>query len=197
MCARKPVANLRLPSMCRYYLAGACNTGTQSCCDDTCIPEAHCNQALSIQFPSPISTISTPTSHRRFHFSRFPRCNRITICLACIHTQSDTMSFGFSVGDMLHLIELAQKTRRSFIDAPAQFRQISEEYHSHRTVSVESIRLTQKSELERSQMSCATLKTLFPSERCQSLSLSPLGTMSMFVPAYWRRYKQCYSSTTL
>ncbi|CCT73748.1 related to ankyrin [Fusarium fujikuroi IMI 58289] len=37
------------------------------------------------------------------------------------------MSFGFSVGDMLHLIELAQKTRRSFIDAPAQFRQISEE----------------------------------------------------------------------
>jgi hypothetical protein len=40
------------------------------------------------------------------------------------------MSFGFSVGDMLHLIELAQKTRRSFIDAPAQFRQISEEYHS-------------------------------------------------------------------
>lgn len=94
------------------------------------------------------------------------------------------MSFGFSVGDMLHLIELAQKTRRSFIDAPAQFRQISEEYHSRRTLSVESIRLTQKSELELSQMSYATLKTLFPSERCQSLSPSPLGTMSMFVPAY-------------
>jgi hypothetical protein len=39
-----------------------------------------------------------------------------------------TMSFGFSVGDFLAVLELAKKIRREFIDAPGQFNDISDEY---------------------------------------------------------------------
>jgi hypothetical protein len=38
------------------------------------------------------------------------------------------MSFGFSVGDFLAAIELANKIRREFVDAPSQFKAISDEY---------------------------------------------------------------------
>jgi hypothetical protein len=37
------------------------------------------------------------------------------------------MSFGFSVGDFIKVIELANKIRREFIDAPSQFKNISDE----------------------------------------------------------------------
>jgi hypothetical protein len=38
------------------------------------------------------------------------------------------MSFGFSIGDILAVIELASKIRKEFIDAPSQFKDIPDEY---------------------------------------------------------------------
>jgi hypothetical protein len=38
-----------------------------------------------------------------------------------------TMSFGFSVGDFLTAIELANRIRTRFVDAPDQFKAISDE----------------------------------------------------------------------
>jgi hypothetical protein len=37
------------------------------------------------------------------------------------------MSFGFSVGDFLAIIELTTKIRRELIGAPSQFKNISDE----------------------------------------------------------------------
>ena len=37
------------------------------------------------------------------------------------------MSFGFSVGDFLAVMELTNKIRREFIGAPSQFKNISDE----------------------------------------------------------------------
>ena len=39
-----------------------------------------------------------------------------------------TMSFGFSVSDFIAAIELTNKIRKEFIDAPGQFKDISDEY---------------------------------------------------------------------
>ena len=39
------------------------------------------------------------------------------------------MSFGFSVGDFI-AIELANKGQKEFVDAPSQFKDISDEYES-------------------------------------------------------------------
>jgi hypothetical protein len=39
-----------------------------------------------------------------------------------------TMSFGFSVGDFITVIGLANKIRKEFVDAPSQFKAISDEY---------------------------------------------------------------------
>jgi hypothetical protein len=38
------------------------------------------------------------------------------------------MSFGFSIGDFLAVIELASKVRKEFIGAPDQFKHITDEY---------------------------------------------------------------------
>ena len=38
------------------------------------------------------------------------------------------MSFGFSVGDFIAVIGLANKIRKDFVDAPSQFKAISDEY---------------------------------------------------------------------
>jgi hypothetical protein len=38
------------------------------------------------------------------------------------------MSFGFCVGDFITLIELVNKIRKEFVDAPNQFKAISDEY---------------------------------------------------------------------
>jgi hypothetical protein len=38
------------------------------------------------------------------------------------------MSFGFSIGDIIAVFELANKIRKEFIDAPSQFKAISDEY---------------------------------------------------------------------
>jgi hypothetical protein len=37
------------------------------------------------------------------------------------------MSFGFSVGDIVTVLQLANKTRERFVDAPEQFEAISDE----------------------------------------------------------------------
>jgi hypothetical protein len=39
-----------------------------------------------------------------------------------------TMSFGFSVGDFIAAIELANRIRKEFVNAPSQFKAISDEY---------------------------------------------------------------------
>jgi hypothetical protein len=39
----------------------------------------------------------------------------------------DTMSFGYSVGDFITVPQLANNIRKQFIDAPDQFKAISEE----------------------------------------------------------------------
>ena len=56
------------------------------------------------------------------HFlsSYFPVCNTAALDI--------TMSFGFSVGDFLAAIQLANKIRKEFADAPTQFKAISDEY---------------------------------------------------------------------
>lgn len=38
------------------------------------------------------------------------------------------MSFGFSVGDFIAVINLVAKIRKEFVDAPGQFKDISDEY---------------------------------------------------------------------
>jgi hypothetical protein len=38
-----------------------------------------------------------------------------------------TMSFGFSVGDFITVLQLANQIRQRFVDAPEQFKSISEE----------------------------------------------------------------------
>jgi hypothetical protein len=38
------------------------------------------------------------------------------------------MSFGFGVGDIVALLELANRVRKDFVGAPEQFRSISVEY---------------------------------------------------------------------
>jgi hypothetical protein len=38
------------------------------------------------------------------------------------------MSFGFSIGDFLSAIELANKIRREFVNVPSQFKGISDKY---------------------------------------------------------------------
>jgi hypothetical protein len=45
-----------------------------------------------------------------------------------------TMSFGFSVGDFITVIELANKIRKDFVDAPSQFKTISDEYATLNTI---------------------------------------------------------------
>jgi hypothetical protein len=37
------------------------------------------------------------------------------------------MSFGFGVGDIVALLQLANNTRKQFVDAPSQFKAIHEE----------------------------------------------------------------------
>jgi hypothetical protein len=37
------------------------------------------------------------------------------------------MSFGFSVGEFLTAIEFANRIRKEFVDAPSQFKDISDE----------------------------------------------------------------------
>jgi hypothetical protein len=41
-----------------------------------------------------------------------------------------TMSFGFSVGGFVAVFELINKVRKDFVDAPSQFKAISEEYNA-------------------------------------------------------------------
>jgi hypothetical protein len=38
------------------------------------------------------------------------------------------MSFGFSIGDFITVIELANRIRKEFVNAPSQFKAISDEY---------------------------------------------------------------------
>jgi len=37
------------------------------------------------------------------------------------------MSFGFSVGDFIAAIQLANRIRKEFVDAPSQFKAVSDE----------------------------------------------------------------------
>jgi hypothetical protein len=44
------------------------------------------------------------------------------------------MSFGFGVGDFIKVIELVNKIRKDFVDAPSQFKAISDEYTTLTTI---------------------------------------------------------------
>jgi hypothetical protein len=37
------------------------------------------------------------------------------------------MSFGYSIGDLVTAIQLANKIRKEFVDAPSQFQDLSDE----------------------------------------------------------------------
>lgn len=52
------------------------------------------------------------------------------------------MSFGFSAGDFLAIIELANKIRRDFVGAPEQFQQITAECVQLQPLSYDTILLT-------------------------------------------------------
>ncbi len=41
------------------------------------------------------------------------------------------MSFGFSVGDFIAVLQLANKVRKAFVGAPEQFRDVSNEWVCH------------------------------------------------------------------
>jgi len=45
------------------------------------------------------------------------------------------MSFGFGIGDFITVSELAKKIRKDFVDAPSQFKAISDEYATLATIS--------------------------------------------------------------
>lgn len=53
----------------------------------------------------------------------------LNICLLSLLSLvfSITMSFGFSVGDFVAVLQLANDVRKQFVDAPSQFKAISEE----------------------------------------------------------------------
>ena len=51
----------------------------------------------------------------------------IPSCLQFCHRAKTRMSFGFSVGDFIAILQLAIKVRKEFIGAPDQFKNISEE----------------------------------------------------------------------
>lgn len=44
------------------------------------------------------------------------------------------MSFGFSLGDFITAIQLANKLRKDFVDAPSQFKAIHDEYETPDTI---------------------------------------------------------------
>ncbi|THV45381.1 hypothetical protein BGAL_0496g00050 [Botrytis galanthina] len=72
------------------------------------------------------------------------------------------MSFGFGIGDILAVIELAKKIRKDFVDAPSQFKDISLEVRSLSIVlqdiedelSLPDLNAKQKSELEEIIVGC-------------------------------------------
>jgi hypothetical protein len=64
-------------------------------------------------------------------FSAFPysTLSKLTFLCAIDRAVLDiTMSFGFSVGDFIAAIKLANRIRKEFVDAPSQFKAISDEY---------------------------------------------------------------------
>jgi hypothetical protein len=61
-------------------------------------------------------------------FSAFSALLQSTFCTNTRAVLEITMSFGFGVGDFIAAIELTNKIRKEFIDAPGQFEDISDEY---------------------------------------------------------------------
>ncbi|ETS78724.1 hypothetical protein PFICI_08577 [Pestalotiopsis fici W106-1] len=61
------------------------------------------------------------------------------------------MSFGFGVGDFLTVIELANKIRRDFADAPDQFRQLTDEVRNLTTVLNDVLVLLDEHDLSEKQ----------------------------------------------
>ena len=57
-----------------------------------------------------------------------PRCdNLIPTPNHAHHISNNTMSFGYSIGDLIALFNLLNTVRKQFVDAPAQFKAISDE----------------------------------------------------------------------
>lgn len=93
--------------------------------------------------PYPITTIAWPTSASRqnHHHLPQPHHNHTTTrqhiyrlnVTALLHINYNavfklTMSFGFGVGDLIRVLELANEIRMRFVDAPKQYMAISDEW---------------------------------------------------------------------
>lgn len=77
------------------------------------------------------------------------------------------MSFGFSIGDFVTVIELANQLRKDFVSAPVQFKALSNEYGTPGT----SIFCTKRVLLINNsigsglfQSRCRTLKSIYPTQ---------------------------------
>jgi hypothetical protein len=71
------------------------------------------------------------------------------------------MSFGFSVGDFIAIAQLASSIRKQFIDAPAQFKAISDE--SVALAGTLRVLIFDLIESRASRMPFVMLKTSYPS----------------------------------
>ena len=69
---------------------------------------------------------SVPCSASAPPSSNIPR-PRVQLDTNSLRVEVCIMSFGYSVGDLIAVIQLANKVRRRFVDSPAQFRAISDE----------------------------------------------------------------------
>ena len=72
--------------------------------------------AVAVHLPPNFNTL-IKLLLRNFHFLSS------TICI-----YATEMSFGFSIGDFIAVIDLVNRVRKAFVGAPGQFRDISDEY---------------------------------------------------------------------
>jgi len=79
--------------------------------------------ALCLTLPQLASLgYNMPTVPNCFSLSDF-----LSICGNDCTVFKVTMSFGFSIGDLITVIGLANKIRKEFVDAPSQFKDVSDE----------------------------------------------------------------------
>lgn len=102
-------AGQRIQSQSAAYLASAKSRLVRLSVDDIC-KSIRAILSRSPLYPIPLS-VNLP-----------PRVLFTKLCLTF------TMSFGFSVGDFIAVIELAKKIRKDFVGAPKQLKDISDEY---------------------------------------------------------------------
>ncbi|KAH6690811.1 hypothetical protein BKA61DRAFT_286451 [Leptodontidium sp. MPI-SDFR-AT-0119] len=108
------------------------------------------------------------------------------------------MSFGFSLGDFITVIELANKTRKEFVDAPSQFNAISDEVRSLSIVLLDievvlsdrELRNEQEAELKQLANGCRNILNQLEHTLDEYSELkSGHGSVSKRVKRVWKRLK--------